>query len=368
MSHRPSNTTINPLVLDEAAEWFVEFEGGIEDLATRQAFDAWLRRSPEHMQAFLELLPIWDQAGAVPASPEIDAEQLIARALNADANVISLPRAQGPLSPRSTQPSTAQQSSAANHALQRRKWAAPWSIAAAACAVLTLASLFAWWSVFQTPSYSTGVAEQRSIVLSDGSSVTLNARSKVRIYFNERERIVQLVAGQALFNVMKDAHRPFIVRSDDTRVQAIGTQFDVYRKKNKVTVTVLEGRVAVLSPEREFAERAGEASAPTLLSAGEQTFVIARRIEKPQLANVTAATAWTQRRLMFQKTALADVVEEFNRYNARTLRIEDPAIQAFLVSGTFSSTDPTSLLTFLRDQPGIRVIENDREILIATAP
>lgn len=366
MSHRPAKTTINPLVLDEAADWFVEFEGGIEDLATRQAFDAWLRRSPEHMQAFLELLPIWDRAAAVPPSSEIDAEQLIARALSVDANVISLPRAQGSNSPRSTQLSAAQQSSIDHRAL-REKWATPWSVAAA-CAVLTLASLFTWWSFFQTPSYATGVAEQRSIVLSDGSSVTLNARSKIRIYFDERERVIQLVAGQALFNVTKDAHRPFIVHSDDTRVQAIGTQFDVYRKKNKVTVTVLEGRVAVLPPEPTFAERAGEATPPTLLSAGEQTFVVARRVEKPQLANVTAATAWTQRRLMFQKTALADVVEEFNRYNARTLRIEDPAIQAFLVSGTFSSTDPTSLLTFLRDQPGIRVIENDREILIAAAP
>src|SRR5205823_2531257 len=86
---------------------------------------------------------------------------------------------------------------------------------------------------------------ERSIALPDGSLIELNARSSVRVRFTSNERAVELFEGQALFRVAKDPARPFIVSSDGKRVRAVGTQFDVYRKKASTTVTVLEGRVTV---------------------------------------------------------------------------------------------------------------------------
>ena len=80
------------------------------------------------------------------------------------------------------------------------------------------------------------------------------------------------------------------------------------------------------------------------------------------IADVAAATAWTQRRLIFEATPLSAVVEEFNRYNTRRLVIAAPRLSSFHVSGVFSSTDPTLLVQFLRMQAEIAVRESDHEI------
>lgn len=232
----------------------------------------------------------------------------------------------------------------------------------AAATVLVCLGIFAWYFVQASSSYATQVAEHRSIVLSDGSTVALNTRSRIRVRFTDGERLVELLQGQALFHVAKDAARPFIVRSADVRVRAVGTQFDIYRQRGRTIVTVLAGRVAVL-PVRATAGVTEEPPSG-LLSAGEQSVSTVSEIGKPTPANLTAATAWLQRRMMFQETAVGDVVAEFNRYNTRQLRIDDPHIATFVVSGTFSSTDPASLLRFLSAQPGMRVVESADEVHI----
>ena len=77
-----------------------------------------------------------------------------------------------------------------------------------------------------------------------------------------------------------------------------------------------------------------------------------------------AATAWVQKRLVFEETALSDVAEEFNRYNRRPLSIDDRELQKIKISGIYSSTDPTSLINFLRSQASIRVIETDQQVRV----
>ncbi len=91
------------------------------------------------------------------------------------------------------------------------------------------------------------IGEQRSIALADGSTLELNSRSKVRVRYSEHERALELLEGQALFRVAKDTSRPFIVSCDGTRVRAVGTQFDVNKKRGGTVVTVVEGQVSVVS-------------------------------------------------------------------------------------------------------------------------
>jgi transmembrane sensor len=232
------------------------------------------------------------------------------------------------------------------------------------------ASLFAWMAV-RDPLYTTEIGERRSITLADGSTVDLNARSKVRIRFSKAERDVDLIEGQALFQVAKNKARPFVVRSGAIQVRAVGTQFDVYRKRSGTTVTVIEGRVAVLgeaSPSPGAMPRANPERPPpnpTFVSAGEQVTVTARAMTAPKRADVVAATAWTEQRLILEGSRLSDVVEDFNRFNSRRLIIEDSQLEDFHISGVYSSTDPASLIRFLREQPGIHVTETDTEVRIA---
>jgi ferric-dicitrate binding protein FerR (iron transport regulator) len=191
----------------------------------------------------------------------------------------------------------------------------------------------------------------------------------------------------------------------------VGTQFDVYRKDSGTVVTVVEGRVAILSPLLNLAPSieppesgppgiprssgsvaqsrtsansaasdlsAGEGRGPAVattaalsqdpnavfLEAGEQLTVGARTAPHPTQTDTAQATAWTQHELAFDATPLNEVAREFNRYNTRQLVIVDATLRDMRITGEFSSTDPRSLLKFLRAQRDITVQETDQEIRI----
>ena len=351
-------TKLNVQVYEEATEWLIEFRTGTPDALARQKLDEWLRASPDHVRAYLEVTSIWENAALHDGQHKITAEEHIARALAED-NVV-------PLKP-------ASQRDAAGSGRQAKP-ARTWAIAASAAFLCIAAGMFAWLHFERTPTYSTQTGEQRSISLADGSTMQLNARSRVRVRYSEHERAVELLAGQVLFEVAKDKQRPFIVQSDDVRVRAVGTQFDVYRKDSGTIVTVVEGTVAVSNALTDG--RTGEAPELTLsenegaiqLTAGQQISVSVAKLSPPRQVDVSTATAWTQRRLVFHSVPLREVADEFNRYNRRQIVLEGVDVEALEIVGVFSSTDPSSLLRFLRTQPGINVVEDDSRILISQEP
>lgn len=399
MMPKTPNPTLNRQILEEASDWFVDFRVGDVDAAAGERFDEWLRRSPEHIRAYWEIATTYVELPSLAEASKLDVDALIAYA-HSDGNVVPISAG----APRGETRVTAQDAlgteRATRHPVRRRR-----IIAAAACLfVATIAAAF-WWQDRHYPRYSTDVGERRSLTLADGSTVDLDARSSIRVEFSSAERRIELLDGQALFQVAKNRQRPFVVRSGEATARAVGTEFSVYRRSSGTTITVLEGRVAVytgtedapahssrpvpqgLNPSRRDlaqprapgagggapalpAVPAGPADpvggAAVLLSAGEQVTVTpAAAVAAPQHVDLTATTAWMQRPLMIlDGTKLSDVVEEFNRYNHRQLVIESAKLSDFRVSGVYSSTDPASLLRFLREQPGIRIIESDAEVRI----
>ena len=398
----------NRQIVDEASEWFVEFRVGDVDSQARVRFDEWVRRSPEHIRAYIEIARTYVEMPNPHGTKPLDVEALIAYARSGE-NIVPFDRTGSapPHEPRAlAQPNREQRSSRATHARATRRSL----IAIAASALIVALGGAAWWQSLRYPLYNTDIGERRSITLADGSTVDLNARSKLRVEFSKNERRVELLDGQALFQVAKDHTRPFIVASGEATVRAVGTQFDVNRKSGGTTVTVLEGRVAVYSTAHaESSAGSGEppstearptthsprtalqpqaqlhatphlesapstpaglidpsGSAAIFLSAGEQVTVTpAQTLPAPARADIAATTAWMQRRLIFDGSKLSDVVQEFNRYNKRQLVIEDAQLSDFHVSGVYSSTDPASLIRFLREQPGMKVTETDNEVQIA---
>lgn len=359
---------LNLQIYEEATEWVVKHREGGLALQEKKTFDEWLRASPQHVRAYLEMSSIWEDVPSLKKEWNPDTEELVARA-RADVGVVPHPQfvAQRTGAGRSV-PSAS--SSGGRSLVQKAR------LLAFAASVLLMLSAVGTWLYTQRNVYTTAIGEQRSLALSDGSTVELNSQSRIKVRYENDERRIDLVQGQALFRVAKDANRPFVVDSGDTRVRAVGTQFDVNRRKAGTVVTVIEGRVAVESeksplgsvpvPDTVPVPRKKEKQKPAgvLLSAGEQIRLSEVEISKIELANIGTATAWTRRSLVFEASPLTDVADEFNRYNTRRLVVETPELASFHVSGVFSSVEPGLLLSFLRAQPELVVEETDSEIRI----
>jgi transmembrane sensor len=221
-----------------------------------------------------------------------------------------------------------------------------------------------WWQLMRPPMYETGAAEQRTVRLPDGSTVQLNARSRIELHFTTHVRLVDLVEGQAMFSAARNAARPFIVRSGLADVRAIGTRFDVYRKSTGTVITVMEGKVAIGEGSLPAAK---EPASAVLVSAGEQAVATSRTPMHAYRTNVFAATAWTEGKLMFDSVPLGEVVAEFNRVGSRRLTIEDGALLDLHVSGVFPAADSTQLVNFLRERFGVTVTEMDDDVRISGA-
>lgn len=340
-------------VLDEAADWFVELNNGAHGEVTRERFDGWLRTSPEHMRAYLQIAAHWEEGVGRRAASLETVDELVAMA-RAERNVVRLAGSHA-VSARDIEDDQKKPLPAETRSHKTRY------LAMAASVLLLVLSGFAAWLHYARDTYATGIGEQRSLRLADGSTVELNSRTRVRVRYVEHERRIDLLEGQALFNVQKSAGRPFIVVSGDTRVLAVGTQFDVYRKASGTTVTVIEGRVAV---SRGTQHKGAASSSGSLLSAGEQVVSTAMTLGHPKTADVAAAVAWKDRRLVFRNAPLLEVVEEFNRYNEVPIEIVDRTLEQTRISGSFSSSDPAALLRFLREVGAYKVSESDDAVRV----
>jgi transmembrane sensor len=395
---------MNRQILEEASAWFIEFRAGSQSATSHTEFVHWLTRSPEHIRAYLEISGTYTQLpkpGAI-AKDAVSALLNRARARVQDAvtpltELTSIPPAAGRRA--SEQPPRSVE----------MRGPTLWRVWTLAATILVAIGAGAAWLHAQRGLYTTSTAEQRTVTLEDGSRIELNARSRLRVTYSKTVRTVELYDGQALFQVAKDASRAFLVKSGEATVRAVGTQFDVYRKDDHTTVTVLEGRVAVYAPElrkgaRDLATAGAESeasgsraalqhdlprapprngsvaaaevptsaasnagldpssSAAVFLSAGEQVTVEPDAITSPHRANVSATTAWTRGQLEFEETPLSEVADEFNRLSTRTLAIDSPALNDLRISGVYSSVDPASLILFLRSQPDLAVIEAGNRI------
>lgn len=366
-------TNINTQIVDEASSWFIECRAGDLDEAGRLELDTWLRRSPEHLRAYLEIAAIWNEGPALDPLGKWDAATLIAQAAEDPDNVVALREfTSDNKAQTSSDPATVPHESSQERRFIPRRGKLAFALAASLAGVLAATWL---WSQMVSSVYTTGMGEQRFLKLADSSTVELNAKSRVRVHFTRDERAVDILAGEALFNVTKDSARPFVVGVGGTRVSVVGTQFDVYKKAHATVVTVVEGRVSVVTPapvvpskDIEGAKDRGDASrssTPMSVSAGGQLTITSNLATLVEHTNLAAVTAWTQRRILFDSATLVEVAEEFNRYNSRQLIIDTPERLQFHISGTFSSTDPESFVRFLRERPDVRVIETASEIRIS---
>ncbi|MBX9813581.1 MAG: FecR domain-containing protein, partial [Sphingomonas sp.] len=242
----------------------------------------------------------------------------------------------------------------------RRRGAAP-KLAAAAAALLIVATPIAL--VWHTPSaraddYRTDIGQKLDVTLEDGSRVTLDTASRVRLAYGARERRLILLAGQARFEVAKHEPRPFVVEAGGQRVIAHGTAFDVRLDPRETRVALIEGRVTVAGQGRAVAMRPGE-----LLVSGARGV----RLRRDPRA-VEALTSWNEGLVIAEDQPLGAVVAEMNRYARRPIRVEGAAA-AIRVSGAFRAGATESFAEALALGFPVRAARAaDGAILLVPAP
>jgi transmembrane sensor len=327
-------------VTREAADWVVQLRSPDRPANCEQSFADWLRASPVHVREYLRAVEVWEGL----AHPDVGGGQTRDDFVKAasDSNLVAFPVA--------TPPSTSYR-----NAFRWRRV----GFALALTAVFVLA--YVGWQRTTVIKVTTGLGEQRSQVLPDHSVVELNTQSEIRVGFTAAERRVELVRGEAFFDVAKDPARPFIVVTDLATAKAVGTRFSVYRAQSGTIVTVAEGRVLVLDKQSPTSTAAGVATGRTdavEVIPGTQAEAQPGRPVQMRKADVERTFAWRERRLVFEGEPLSTVVEEFNRYNSPPLVISDPRLREQRISGVFGANDPESLLDFLVKVDHIAIVRN----------
>ena len=244
-----------------------------------------------------------------------------------------------------------------------------WMVGAAAAAMIAVVAMVAArgpWMAHEM--HVTGLGEQSSFTLTDGSVVHLNTQSRLRVQLTDTAREVTLFSGEALFQVARDPQRPFRVTAANTVVEAIGTRFNVYHDPVQTAVTVVEGEVAVSQLDlTDKSPTGGVVRLPEdvlTLTAGEQVAIgPSGAIQRQDLPDTVGVTAWRERRLVFRADTLSTIAEQFNRYNRVRIEVRGNAANRQL-TGVFDADDPESLVDFLRDAPMVRVTSQENRIMI----
>jgi len=337
---------------DQAAHWWVLLQDKDASPADKREFAAWALQAPERVEAMLRVARIHKAL----ASPQMrwagaPTDELIREAKAAPEEVVlQLPGARLP-------PPEARARLPAQTPRPKRVAAMALGMAAA----VLLAVSLSWYRSTRPEPFQTNVGEQRSIVLDDGSRVMLNTASRIEVRLRKDRRIVDLVQGEALFEVAPDKQRPFDVKAGDVVVRAVGTQFDVDRRPARTVLTVMEGRVAVVT------DGSRRTTLP-VLSAGDR--VIFGTGGPPRVESdidLGEATAWTRGELVFRRRPLGEIAEEFNRYNTTRVEIRSPDLQRREVTGRFRTDDVASFIALLSGIPAVHVVREGTSRYIVTS-
>ncbi|MGC4252329.1 MAG: FecR family protein [Sphingobium sp.] len=312
--------------LDEAARWYARLHSAAMSSHEQAMFDAWKSASPENDAAWTAMQTTHDQAERLAVLPEMAAIR--------------------------------------GQALEESGRSFPaWRIAASLALLLTGAAgvyglLNHWQQSTVVASaepllYETAVGERRTIALADGSRVTLNTDSVIRLPAWTSRREIELVRGEAYFRVAKDKAHPFIVETDKANVRAIGTAFSVRRMDKGFRVALAEGKVQVSVPASNRTET---------LEPGQQLFVDGNIIRR-SASGAAQANGWLSGELTFRDESLADAVAEMNRYSTRKIVLRESSAGYRKLSGVFKAGDVDTFVRAITAYGMAKIESEDAEII-----
>ena len=272
-----------------------------------------------------------------------------------------------------------------SHRPQRRWWAFSTRSAAiamlaagvVACALLGTALITGgWWagsSEEPLRTYQTRAGQHQFVTLSDGSTITLGARTRISTHYSDERRIVRLEEGEALFSVAKNEARPFTVVAAGGAVTAVGTRFNVRSDLNRVTVTVTEGAVdvvpagATVIANDNFAPPVPARRVrwdPARVVKGEEVTYEETHGRGSVAVAAPGATEWISGRLQYRQVPLKYVAADVQRYFNKKIVLGDPAAGEFEFTGTIYQAEVGDWFRALEMIFPLDVHQADEHVLI----
>ncbi len=349
--HTPTDTH-SPDAEDRAAEDFARRRLGQWSGIDESNLQVQLAQDAQYADAFRRVEQSWMAVGKHATSAELMAlrEQAIARARRANARRW------------------------VSHGLGRRRALRIAAGVAALGVALTAAYQLSPFGL-KPGEYRTAIGEQRTIELEDHSRIALDAATRLRVRFSKDGRIVRLIQGQAQFSVAKDPGRPFKVEAGDHTVVAVGTVFTVEYVDRQMHVAMLEGKVAILpqQPRLALALHPGDAghsnrqksangstngpdhgvaSSAVHPGAGPIELIAGQELRVQQdgqaifsaKADLEAATAWREGKVILNSEPLGEAVRRLNRYSRLQLQVDDQKLAAMKISGVFDAGDAAAFV------------------------
>ncbi len=234
---------------------------------------------------------------------------------------------------------------------RKTTWRIPFP--AIAAAGLVAVGLGAWLTVGRGKSpgvpaanaprmVATGVGTRDSLQLSDGTRIVIGPQSSVKVAagYGSSNREVE-IRGDAYFEVVHDASRPFTVHTANATVQDIGTKFAIRSDAAEgVGVTVTEGSVS-LAPLQS-------ASPPVVLRAGDRgTLDPSGKVVTRRGAATGDDMAWLTGRLVFRESPISEVVSSMRRWYGIELQLADPSLSSRHLTATFTGEPADRVLEVL---------------------
>lgn len=299
--------------LSQAAQWFATLNSGEAGPDDRRRWQEWLAAAAEHREAWRYVERISHRFEPIKSSP-------------ARGNAIA----------------AYEQA----HARRRRQVLRGLGLFAGTA----LTGWAAWrhtalpeWAYAWTADVHTGTGEVRTMVLSDGSRVWLNAQSAIDDGYDDAQRGLRLLRGEMLVDTAHDP-RPFYVQTPQGRLQALGTRFSVRLERDLTFLAVYQGSVAI---------HPAAARTRTVIDAGQQVRFSREAIAASEEAD-PAREAWARGLLVARHTPLSAVIADLRPYFRGHLGLA-PEIADLPVFGGFPLAEPERALHMLEQVLPIRV-------------
>jgi transmembrane sensor len=309
----------SPTIESIATHWLVKREGDVWTQADQVDLEAWLGDSTLCKVSFIRLDTVWQQTARL-------------KALGVGVSKGFVPTRR--ISPR------------------RRRYAT-----AASFALAPVVGTYLFLTQVQGRNlYTTPIGGLETVRLADGSRVTLNTNTTIRVRLGRTQRRIDLESGEVYFLVARDQSRPFTVFTSKNNITANGTKFAVRRTSNDLQIVVTEGRVQLATtgtPEPHHPA--------TTLPAGTVARTVGSQVLTTRASEMEMEEllSWREGFVEFRNTTLTDAVAEFNRYRARKLLIADPSIASLRISGRFRCGNSEAFLWLL--QKGFPVIAEEQK-------